>query len=61
MWTAGPPAVDAVVVFVGAIDECWILDVEGSRLVIVAGRAPGSPTGDVAEMRTLLESIEIEP
>ena len=47
--------------FLGAIEEYWILDVEGSRLVIVAGRAPDSPPGDVAEMRTLLDSIEIEP
>ena len=47
--------------FLGAIDEYWILDVEGSRLVIVAGRAPDSPRADVAEMRTLFNSIEIEP
>ena len=33
--------------FLGAIEEYWILDVEGTRLVIVAGRAPDSPPGEM--------------
>ena len=38
-------------------DEFWILDVEGSRLVIVAERSPGMPDKDIAEMRAILDSI----
>ena len=47
--------------FVGLIEEFWILDVEGSRLAIIANRSPDSPRADVAEMRAILDSIEIEP
>ena len=47
--------------FPGSIEEFWILDVRGSRLVIVAQRSTHSPPGDVAEMRALFNSIEIEP
>jgi hypothetical protein len=43
------------------IEEFWILDVQGSRLVIVAGWTPDAPAADVAELRALLESIRIEP
>ena len=43
------------------IEEFWILDVEGSRLVIVASRVPESAPEDIAEMRALLDSIQIEP
>jgi hypothetical protein len=45
----------------GHIEEFWILDVEGSRLVIAADRSPGSPAKDIAEMRAILDSIQIEP
>ena len=45
----------------GYTEEFWILDVEGTRLVIVAERSPGSPRKDLAEMRAILESIHIEP
>ncbi len=47
--------------FVGLIEEFWILDVEGSRLAVIANRSPDSPRADVAEMRAILDSIEIEP
>lgn len=43
------------------IEEFWILDVKGSRLVIVASWTPDSAPGEVAEMRALLDSIQIEP
>jgi hypothetical protein len=47
--------------YVGMIEEFWILDVEGSRLVIEANRSPKSSRADKAEMRALLDSITIEP
>jgi hypothetical protein len=45
----------------GYSEEFWILDVEDTRLVITAERSPGSPRGDLAEMRAILDSIRIEP
>lgn len=44
----------------GVTEEFWILDVEGSRLMIAAERSPSSPPEDLAEMRRILESIRIE-
>lgn len=35
-------------------------DVEGTRLMIAAERSLGSPSEDVAEMPTMLDSIRIE-
>jgi hypothetical protein len=43
------------------IEEFWILDVEGTRLVIEANWSPDSPTEDIEEMRSILDSIEIQP
>lgn len=45
----------------GQIEEFWILDVEGSRLVIIGGWFAESPPADIAEMRAVLESIQIGP
>jgi hypothetical protein len=45
----------------GQTEEFWILDVEGTRLVIAAERSPGSPRKDLAELRAILDSIRIEP
>jgi hypothetical protein len=45
----------------GYTEEFWILDVEGTRLVIAAERSAGSPDSDLAELRTILDSIRIEP
>jgi len=45
----------------GYREEFWILDVEGTRLVIVAQRSKGSPREDLAELRAILHSIRIEP
>ena len=45
----------------GYTEEFWILDVEGTRLMIAAERSPGSPTEDLAEQRAILDSIRIEP
>lgn len=45
----------------GRIEEFWILDVHGTRLVIEVNWSPASPREDVAEMRAILDSIRIEP
>jgi hypothetical protein len=45
----------------GYTEEFWILDVEGTRLMIAAERSPGSPSEDLEELREILDSIRIEP
>jgi hypothetical protein len=45
----------------GRTEEFWILDVDGTRLVIEANWSPASPRKDVAELRAILDSIQIEP
>jgi hypothetical protein len=45
----------------GFREEFWILDVDGTRLVIAAERSPGSPPKDLAELSAILDSIRIEP
>jgi hypothetical protein len=45
----------------GQVEEIWLLDVDGTRLMIVAGTSPGSSEGDIAELRSILDSIDIVP
>ena len=45
----------------GYREEFWILDVDGTRLMIAAERSPGSPSEDLAELRAILGSIRVEP
>jgi len=45
----------------GYREEFWILDVEGTRLMIAAETSPGSAPADLAERRAILNSIRIEP
>jgi hypothetical protein len=45
----------------GYREEFWILDVDGTRLMIGAGQSPGSPAADIAERDAILDSIRIEP
>ena len=45
----------------GHTEEFWILDIEGTRLMIEANWSPDPPRKDVAEMRAILDSIRIEP
>jgi hypothetical protein len=45
----------------GFREEFWILDVEGTRLVIAAERSPGLSSRDLAEQKAILDSIRIEP
>jgi hypothetical protein len=45
----------------GQSEEFWILDVDGTRLVVVSFDTPGAPATDVAERDAMFESIRIEP
>ena len=45
----------------GHTEDFWILDIEGTRLMIEANWSPNSPRKDLAEMRTILDSIRIDP
>lgn len=45
----------------GQTEEFWILDVEGTRLVIVSFDSPQSPPTDIAERNAIFDSIRIEP
>ena len=45
----------------GHTEDFWILDVDGTRLMIEANWSPASPRKDVAEMQAILDSIRIEP
>jgi hypothetical protein len=45
----------------GYIEEFWILDVEGTRVMIAAEQSRDSPAQDVAERDAILDSIQIEP
>ena len=45
----------------GQTEEFWILDVEGTRLVLVKFDSPQTPAEDVAERDAIFESIQIEP
>jgi len=45
----------------GQAEEIWLLDIDGQRLMIVAATSPGSSQADLAELRSILDSIEIVP
>lgn len=45
----------------GYTEEFWILDVDGTRLMIAAERSAGSPQQDLDEQQAILDSIRIEP
>ena len=57
-WTAGtefresPP---------GERDRLWILDVDGTRLMVDIAWPPNASAEDVAELETVIESLRIEP
>jgi len=42
-------------------EEFWILDVEGTRLVLVKLTSPDTPAQDLAERDAIFDSISIEP
>jgi hypothetical protein len=43
------------------IEEFWILDVQGSRLVIIGSSTPNASAEYLAELQAVLDSIQIEP
>jgi hypothetical protein len=45
----------------GDREEFWILDVEGTRLMISAGHSPDVLPADLAALQPVLDSIRIEP
>jgi hypothetical protein len=45
----------------GDTDDFWILDVQGTRLVLVKETSPSSPAQDIAERDAIFDSITIEP
>lgn len=45
----------------GRTEELWILDVEGTRLVLATTQAPESPPQDVEGMQDIFDSIRIVP
>ncbi len=45
----------------GYTEEFWILDVEGTRLVIVAHITPDVAAEHIAKMRAIIDSIRIDP
>jgi hypothetical protein len=46
---------------VGERDQVWILDVDGTRLVIDAASFEGTSEADIEEMRTIVEGLVIQP
>ena len=45
----------------GQSEEIWLLDVDGTRVMIGTFTSPGSSDADIAELRSILESIDIVP
>lgn len=45
----------------GNIDDVYVVDIEGRRLVVVARYYPGSSGADKAELQSVVDSIQIEP
>jgi hypothetical protein len=43
----------------GQAEEFWLLDVDGTRLMIASLRSPGSSEGDIAELHSIVDSIDI--
>lgn len=44
----------------GYTEEFWILDVDGTRLAIIAKASAGAPEEHLAELRAILDSVRIE-
>jgi hypothetical protein len=45
----------------GATEDYWILDVDGTRVVVITLEIPGAPAEDRAELQAIFDSISIEP
>jgi hypothetical protein len=59
-WTGKGWATDRYHQDAGQVDQLWILDVNGSRLVIDAFHMPYATAAERAEMRAVVESIVFE-
>ena len=44
----------------GRYDEYWILDVDGTRLMIAINSSPAMPSEDLVEAQAVIDSIQIE-
>ena len=45
---------------VGAREEFWVLDVDGTRVVIVAFSLPATPEVEITQMRAIIDLIRID-
>ena len=45
----------------GLTEDFWILDVDGTRLVLEFNTSPDAPAEAVAERQAIFDSIQIEP
>jgi hypothetical protein len=45
----------------GRTEQFWILDVNGTRLALVTNASPNSPPQDVAQLRAMFDSMQIQP
>lgn len=45
----------------GLTEEFWILDVDGTRLVLVTNTSPDAPTEWIAERQAIIDSIRVVP
>ncbi|MGZ8822154.1 MAG: hypothetical protein ACXWX1_12635 [Aeromicrobium sp.] len=59
-WTGRGPGTDRYHQGPGQVDLLWILDVNGSRLVIDAFQMPGATQAERDEIRQVVESITFE-
>ena len=45
----------------GNVDDVYVVDIAGRRLVVVARNYPGSSAADRAELQSVVDSIQIDP
>ena len=57
---SGPNACERIAQGPGQIDELWIVDVDGTLVLIDAAYYEGTPDEHVEEMRTIVDSITFE-
>jgi len=60
-WTGLGPATDRYQQAPGQVDQLWILDVAGRRLVVDATYLPGATAQDQADLQQIVESIRFVP
>jgi len=62
-WPGAGPSFDSGMCcnLAGNIDTIYAVDVNGKRMVVVARHYPGSSAADVAELQSIVDSIQIEP